>query len=495
MNNSEETADVINTPPIQKSRMGRSVFIIELRKTNTGLFKRRNAKNNDIIDNGNPKEDGADGAAPVPVQELELSLLDIINVMNAINDPERKLNGMYQARKMLNRENPPIDEMISFGIIPICIRYIQDSSNIMLQLEAAWALTKIVSGTSAQIHSVIEADGVPHLIALLESTSIELAEQAVQALGNIAGDGAAARDIVIQHHCIDGILRLIDKEENTSIEFLPNIARLMSNLWRNRNPTPPVEQVKLLLPALSNLLLSKDDRVLVDTCWALAYATANDTDMIQEVVETDAVARLVNLLDSDNTNIIMPALRSVGNIVTGTDRQTDIVIHAGALPKLGKLLRHSEPLIVNEATWTVGNITAGTGEQIQAVLDAGIFNQIRDVLHRGDLKAQKEAAWTVFNTITSGRHKQVLDLIEYRIMKPFLNLLDCKDSGTIKIVLTGLRNIFALAEISGYFENFCLMVDELGGLAMIRELQDHEHEEIKWKANNIVNTYYQHDND
>ena len=40
--------------------------------------------------------------------------------------------------------------------------------------------------------------------------------------------------------------------------------------------------------------------------------------------------------------------RSLGNIVTGTDEQTDAVIKAGALPILGKLLQHSRMNLVKE---------------------------------------------------------------------------------------------------------------------------------------------------
>jgi importin subunit alpha-2 len=36
-----------------------------------------------------------------------------------------------------------------------------------------------------------------------------------------------------------------------------------------------------------------------------------------------------------------PALRSLGNIVTGSDDQTDAVLAAGALPVIADLLKHS----------------------------------------------------------------------------------------------------------------------------------------------------------
>lgn len=46
------------------------------------------------------------------------------------------------------------------------------------------------------------------------------------------------------------------------ISFLRNIVWLMSNLCRNKNPAPPLDKVKLMLPALAEFLRSDDIQIL-----------------------------------------------------------------------------------------------------------------------------------------------------------------------------------------------------------------------------------------
>jgi len=234
----------------------------------------------------------------------------------------------------------------------------------------------------------------------------------------------------------------------TPTPFLRNVTWTISNLCRNKNPSPPFEVVKQCLPVLAQLVQNSDREVLADACWALSYLTDGENEKIQCVVEAQVIPHLVRLLDSGELPVMTPSLRTLGNIVTGNDSQTDAVIHHSAVPVFAKLLQHPKMNIVKESAWTISNLTSG------------------------------------------GNVQQIVHLCGEGVLKPFCDLLAAKDDKVVCVVLDGVTNILTTAEKLGEVDKVAMMVEECGGLDRIEALQSHENETIYHKALQIIESFF-----
>ncbi|VDO09685.1 unnamed protein product [Rodentolepis nana] len=464
---------------LRRRRNDQSVELRKVRKEQQ-LLKRRNVLVD--VEETSPLREQTSIQLPLDYKQVvaDLASLDIKVVSEAA----------VNCRKILSKmKNPPIDELVDLNAHTALTKLL-DMDNINIVFEAAWALTNIASGESKHTKAVVECNSVPKLIGLLDHSDIRIAEQSIWALGNIAGEGPSYRDMLIKLGIVAPSLRLLQRSwDNPSV--VSNIAWVLSNLCRNNNPCPPRSTVLELIPVFVQLFdfVGSED-IIIDTAWAISYITDCGDMYIDDILGSGCVPRLIRCLGTDIPRLVSPALRSLGNLILGTDEQTQRVLDCGLLEHVAQVLVNGKSTIVKESCWLLSNVTAGTKHQIQMVIEAGIVPMLLKWIREGDFRVQREACWAISNIAIGGSPEQQAILLNLGIFNALSDLLKVSDAKLVSLVLEVIKKLFETAEENDQLENCCVALEESEALSNIENLQEHENNEIYKSAYEFISKYF-----
>ena len=123
--------------------------------------------------------------------------------------------------------------------------------------------------------------------------------------------------MVLTAQALPPLLRLLN-DHTSKVLMLRTASWALVNICRGKTSPPDFAVVSQSVWTLGRLINhSTDEEVLVEACWALSCLPDGTNDKIQQVIEAGVTQRLVELTQHTSTKIITPALRAIGNIITG----------------------------------------------------------------------------------------------------------------------------------------------------------------------------------
>ena len=428
-----------------KGRASREKLTLSIRKEKRegGLAKRRmEAWGEKKEENDSTLADESD------TSKKPLTVSDFPSMVEGLrsDDLAVQIANLKGFRRLLSAEDkPPVQECIDCGAIPLFIDFLKCVNNTDLQFEAAWALTNIASTNMTKV--IVDMGAIPHLVALLDSVSPDVREQAAWALGNVAGDGPDYRDLVLSYNAMELLLKNISQP--ASLSLLRNATWTLSNFCRGK-PQPSMEVLRPALPALAYLISSQveDKDTMKDAAWAISYVSDGSNERIQSVLDHGVVASLIAMLKSDDTGVMMPALRSLGNIVSGSDMQTQAVLDANLLDTCLVLLQATKKKSIRKETcWTLSNVAAGTSSQLDQLMEReDILSLVLGQMSSGaEFDVRKEAVWVLSNAATVAKGHHLHTLLRLGALKPLCeSLMDVRDSKVLMCCLEALEAFLKL---------------------------------------------------
>ncbi|CAL5351074.1 unnamed protein product [Camellia sinensis] len=412
----------------------------------------------------------------------------------------KRVAALRELRRLLSRsEFPPVEAALKAGAVPLLVQGLSFGSPDEQLLEAAWCLTNIAAGKPEETKALLTA--LPLLIAHLgERSSSPVAEQCAWALGNVAGEGEELRKVLLSQGALLPLARMMLPNKGSTVR---TAAWALSNLIKGPDPSAATELIKIdgVLDAITRHFRKADEELATEVAWVVVYLSALSNVAFGMLVKSDLLQLLVERLATSNSlQLLIPVLRSLGNLVAGDAHTTNVLVagHDNVIAALIKCLKSEHRVLKKEAAWVLSNIAAGSIEHKQLIYSSEAVPLLLRLLSTEPFDIRKEVAYVLGNLCVapsegSGRPSLILDhlvsLVSKGCLPGFVDLVRSADTEAAKLGLQFMELVLrGMPNSEGP-----KLVEREDGIDAMERFQFHENEELRNMANELVDTYFGED--
>ena len=398
--------------------------------------------------------------------------LDLLLTLFATASSNLLLSATSTLKKLLGcSNNPPIPLVARPEVISKLI-YLLDGDDTNVIYEALWCLTNLGYGPNEVICQMMDNGVLPPLCRLIKHSDVLISDSALWVLSNIATE-ETARNKIVEIGVIDQCLEIFHSETLQRKHDYANLLHLISNLMLGSDypsESPVYTQVLSFVPWA---FAQERESIIAKACWICSYiADSTDASRLELLIHLGLLPKLMELLLAPSASIVVPAVRTIGNIAGGNDAQTQALLDLDLLSRLHALLGHSERQVRKDAMWCLSNITAGTMDQTMSVLQHPIMAIALEKMDDIDLEIRREATYTVVNAIGILQYCMISQLSFTRVIDSLYHSLDYTDAIMLKVTLEGLVDLLSKEKEAG--ETAMLSrFEELGGVTALNSLMMH----------------------
>ncbi|GMR31546.1 hypothetical protein PMAYCL1PPCAC_01741, partial [Pristionchus mayeri] len=378
-------------------------------------------------------------------------------------------NAIEILSRMSKMEEYPGKEMFGYGIVPL-----------------------LVKGLSVD---VVKSGAIGPLIRLMTHSNDKLAEEATEAVGEIADQSEQIRDLVLKNRVTEALTTLCDKLPKLPISFVREIADTYAKICCPGDSISQmsIEVLGVMVPSLFRLLNYEDREVRENMLATLTHITY-ETDQCKIVFNSGFLPLVFKNLNDDHDQIVENALMVFDNMAQGDDTLMQAVFDMGGLDVLPALMRKKagNANIIRCCCWIIESVLGGTEGQKQAAIDKGLLTMIIKIMRTGESECRKLCCRAVATFVKKGTVAHIKSVIEEKPMSSLAAMLTLKGEERVHEALEVIEKLLVTANPK-QLKTLKEEAKVAGVIWNIKKLQENGNNKVRNLAMKILSEYFTDD--